>query len=247
MDYALIGKKLSHSFSADFFNEKFRREGISSHYSLLELPRFDELLPYLECHPELAGLNVTIPYKEDVYRLCDRLTPQAQAIGAVNTIKIYRDGDGKISLYGTNTDAPGFAASVADAVKIRRHALVLGTGGASKAVCYALNTLGVRVTRVSRQRGDSRSVISYSELSSSVISENLLIVNTTPLGMYPNIDEAPAIPYQYITERHFCYDVVYNPEVTLFMRLCAERGAQTHNGLQMLYNQALLAWDFWRE
>ncbi|MDE5552389.1 MAG: shikimate dehydrogenase [Muribaculaceae bacterium] len=247
MNYALIGRKLSHSFSADFFNEKFRREGISSHYSLVELADFDELLPYLANHSDIIGLNVTIPYKEDAYRLCHRLTPQAEAIGAVNTIRICRTDDGQILLYGTNTDAPGFAESVADAVRIRKSALVLGTGGASKAVSYALEEAGVKVTKVSRHRCEDQSVITYDELSPSHMEENLLIVNTTPLGMFPNVNEAPAIPYKDITEKHFCYDVVYNPEETLFMRLCAERGAKTRNGLQMLYNQALLAWDFWRE
>lgn len=246
MNYALIGKKLGHSFSAKFFNEKFDREGIPSHYSLVELADFNLLLPYLKEHPDIIGLNVTIPYKEDAYRLCDFLTPEAAAIGAVNTIKVIRSGNGEMTLNGTNTDAPGFASAIGNAVKGRPNALVLGTGGASKAISYALKMAGVDVKLVSRsESAERKDIITYKDLTDDIIKQNLIIVNTTPLGMYPDIDKAPDIPYQSITPLHYCFDAVYNPEETLFMKLCAEYGAQTSNGLQMLHNQALLAWEFW--
>ncbi len=246
MKYALIGKKLGHSFSAKFFNEKFDREGIPSHYSLVELSDFNLLLPYLKQHPDIVGLNVTIPYKEDAFRLCDYLTPEAEAIGAVNTIKVIRSENDEISLFGTNTDAPGFALAVGDAVIGRPKALVLGTGGASKAVKYALNKVGVAVKLVSRTDNAKRhDVITYQNLTEDIIKQNLIIVNTTPLGMYPDVNKAPEIPYQYITPEHYCFDAIYNPEETMFMRRCAENSAQTSNGLQMLHNQALLAWEFW--
>lgn len=242
MNYALIGKKLGHSFSADYFNTKFRREGISSEYFLVELADFGELSPFLASHTDFVGLNVTIPYKEDACRLCDRLTPEALEIGAVNTIFVSRD-NGEVRLYGTNTDAPGFAKAVADGARGKKRALVLGTGGASKAVCYALRKMGIDVTKVSRApRPDC---ITYGDITPDVMVSHRLIVNTTPLGMYPNVDSAPDIPYDLLTPDHFCFDAVYNPETTQFMRLASEHGAGVKNGLEMLHNQAILAWQFW--
>ena len=244
-EYCLIGRKLGHSFSADFFNEKFRREGISSHYSLVELEDFNDLEGYLRDHPNVRGMNVTIPYKENAAHRCDRLTPEASAIGAVNTIKVERDADGRVSLFGTNTDAPGFAAAVADGASGIEHALVLGTGGASKAVCFALKSMGIEPCRVSRVSREG--CITYGDLSPEVMERHRLVVNTTPLGMMPDTDTFPDIPYHLLTEAHYCFDLVYNPSVTMFMRLAAEHGARVDNGLQMLVNQALLAWEFWQK
>lgn len=248
MEYALIGKKLGHSFSAVFFNEKFSREGIPSHYSLVELSDFNDLLPYLESHPEIAGLNVTIPYKEDAYRACSVLTPDAACIGAVNTIKVIRDIESGIMLSGANTDAPGFAMAVQNAIEGKKRALILGTGGASKAISYALHKLNIEVTLVSRNSKVSDiPIITYKDLTHDVVRSNEIIINSTPLGMFPNVDRCPPIPYEYITPAHFCFDAIYNPAETLFMRKCALQGASVDNGLAMLHNQALLAWDFWRK
>ena len=247
--YGLIGRKLGHSFSADFFNKKFEREHINSRYELFEIASIEGISNILSAHPDLKGLNVTIPYKCDVIPYLDSLTEEAKEIGAVNSIRIdYRNG--KRILAGHNTDAPGFKDALLPLIEKFNHrgvdirkALVLGQGGASKAVIYALKSLGIEVIKVSRAH--SEEAITYSEITPGMINECNLIVNCTPLGMYPNVDECPAIPYQHLTDRHLCFDLVYNPEVTKFMVLSAERGACVSNGLQMLHNQAILAWDFW--
>ncbi|MDE5774383.1 MAG: shikimate dehydrogenase [Muribaculaceae bacterium] len=246
MEYALIGKKLGHSFSADFFNKKFSREGIPSHYSLVELSNFNELIPYLVSHQEIVGLNVTIPYKEDAYRACSLLSADAARIGAVNTIKVIRKNESEILLSGANTDAPGFAMAVQDFIIDKKRALVLGTGGASKAISYALQKMNIEVTLVSRNsKGSDIPLITYNDLTPDVMRSNDIIINTTPLGMFPNVDKCPPIPYKYITPAHYCFDAIYNPAETLFMQKCALQGASVDNGLGMLHNQALLAWDFW--
>lgn len=242
--YALIGRKLGHSYSADFFNQKFRSEGIDAHYSLIELASFDEFRPLLSANPDIVGVNVTIPYKIDAMAASDLLTPVAREIGAVNVIRIVRKPDGTVILYATNTDAIGFARALSPYIEGRSKALVLGTGGASRAVCYALRQMGIEVAVVSRHPKPGN--LAYNQLTPEVIANNLLIVNTTPLGMSPNTDTAPDIPYELLTERHFCFDLVYNPDETEFMKRAARNGAGFCNGLQMLKNQAIAAWEFWQ-
>lgn len=243
----LIGYPLGHSFSARYFNEKFEREGISGHYDLYPIRSIDELPSLLAQHPELSGLNVTIPYKEQIIPLLDEISENAQKIGAVNVVRILRQEDGTPRLTGYNSDTTGFSDSLAPLLRpdIKR-ALVLGTGGASKAVAHSLRGFGIEATFVSRNPGQhDTEAIGYEDLTEEVISKNLLIVNTTPLGMYPKTEAAPDIPYRFITANHICYDLVYNPELTLFMKKSAEHGATVKNGLEMLHRQAEKAWEIW--
>lgn len=242
--YGLIGKKLGHSFSADFFNKKFKTEGIDESYQLFPLASIDEFPSLLKKHPDLNGLNVTIPYKQQVIPFLDELSEEAEKIGAINVIKINKRGN-KLFLKGYNSDAIGFRDSLLPLLNPEiQNALILGTGGASKAVAYVLKQLGLNITFVSRNPVENNQ-ISYNQLTPDIISDNLLIVNTTPLGMYPDIDNCPPIPYQYLTPRHLCYDIVYNPMETKFMKLSSEHGALVKNGIDMLKGQAVAAWDIW--
>lgn len=241
--YGLIGKKIGHSFSADFFNKKFQKEGIDESYHLFPLDSIKQFPQLLENHKDLKGLNVTIPYKIEVIPYLNILSDEAAEIGAVNVIKIENRGGEKF-LSGYNSDSIGFKESLIPLLRPDiKKALVLGTGGASKAVVYALKQLGITYTNVSRT--PKMGHLSYEELDSKVIKDNLLIVNTTPLGMYPDIDSFPPIPYEYITPEHVCYDLVYNPDVTTFMKKAMSQGAKATNGLEMLRLQALAAWDIW--
>lgn len=243
--YGLIGYPLGHSFSAEFFTEKFRREGIDAQYFNFELPDTGDLMELLAERPELEGFNVTIPYKQLIIPYLTQLSAEAQRVGAVNTVRVTHDGDGNvIALTGHNTDAPAFARTVAPLLPVDAvSALVLGSGGASKAVCAALDSLGVSHTVVSRKPAEGS--LAYSDLTPKVMAANLLIVNTTPLGMWPDTESCPLIPYDLLTGSHVCYDLVYNPADTVFMRKAAERGATVKNGLDMLHLQALLAWKIW--
>lgn len=237
--YGLIGYPLGHSFSKIYFTEKFQKEGLSSTYELFPLSAITEFPELIEGNPELRGLNVTIPYKESVMTYLTDLSPEAKAIGAVNVIKI--DGD---RLTGYNSDYIGFRDSLKPMLRDEiTEALVLGSGGASKAVCHALRVLGINPTVVSRH--PSEGMIGYKDITSEVMEKNLLIVNTTPLGMAPNIEAAPDIPYHLLSDRHICYDVVYNPSETLFMKKAAAAGARVKNGLEMLHLQAENAWKIW--
>lgn len=242
--YGLIGKKLGHSFSARYFNERFEKQHIDARYELFEISSIEGISNLITSHPELRGLNVTIPYKQEVLPYLAELTPTASAIGAVNCIRIVRDGENN-RLIGHNTDAGGFKDAISPLIGNRRKALLLGLGGASKAVMYALKTLDIEVQGVSRTPRDG--VISYSDLTESLMSEFDIIVNSTPLGMWPCIDSCPDIPYEYVNDGYLCFDLVYNPEETEFMKRCSQRGAKVSNGLQMLYNQADLAYKFWNE
>ena len=243
--YGLLGYPLGHSFSASFFNEKFRREGIDAEYRNFELPEIGELMELLAELTELRGLNVTIPYKQQILPYLTGLSPQARQIGAVNTVRLVHDSDGNLTeLQGFNTDAPAFARTLAPLLPEKAiSALVLGTGGASKAVGAALSWLGIEHRFVSRNPAPGQ--LAYDQLSAEVMSANLLIVNTTPLGMHPKTDTCPPIPYELLTPAHICYDLVYNPEETLFLKNAAARGATIRNGLPMLHLQALLAWQIW--
>lgn len=239
--YGLIGKPIKHSFSADFFNEKFKREGIYNEYRLFPLEKIEDFPKLLEEHRDLQGLNVTIPYKQKVMAYLGSVSEEAREIGAVNVIKI---SDGGRHLEGHNSDAVGFRDSICPLLLPHmKKALVLGTGGASKAVIYVLEKAGLDTIKVSRERrGDT---ISYSDLTKEIIGQCHVIVNTTPLGMWPDTDSCPDIPYEFLTPAHLCFDLVYNPETTQFMRRAAEYGAMVRNGLDMLHGQAIEAWRIW--
>lgn len=243
--YGLIGFPLIHSFSQNYFNQKFEAEGIKARYLNFELPDIGDFMEVISEYPTLAGLNVTIPYKEQVIPYLNELDEDAAKIGAVNVIKIIRN-KGSLKFKGYNSDIIGFTDSISPLLNERRKkALVLGTGGASKAVVRGLENLGITATLVSRSAREG--VITYEELTPEVMAENLIIVNTTPLGMYPHVDECPDIPYDCLTKEHLCYDLLYNPDVTMFMRKAEEYGAETKNGLEMLLLQAFAAWNIWNE
>jgi shikimate dehydrogenase len=242
--YGLIGYPLSHSRSGLWFAEKLRKEGKSG-YSYLDFPLSSlNEFPVLLCgHPGLKGLNVTIPYKVQIIPWLEELDPKAEMIGAVNTILIRRER-GIIHLKGFNTDADGFLRSA----DFSRHskALILGTGGAAKAVAYALTELGISYLFVSRIKKSSNS-ITYQELSEGLLSGYTLIVNATPLGMFPSEDTFPPIQYHFLSEKHFLYDLVYNPEMTLFLKKGSHAGTRIQNGSRMLEIQAELSYRIWNE
>lgn len=243
--YGLIGYPLTHSFSQQYFNRKFDAESIAARYVNFEIPEIADFPDVIKDNPNLRGLNVTIPYKEQVIPYLDELDPDTAEIGAVNVIKFIRKGN-KPRLKGYNSDVIGFTDSLSPLLTPEmKHALVLGTGGASKAVMQALKKLGISATLVSRTPSEGR--YTYSDLTPEIMAENLLIINTTPLGMYPHMDECPDIPYDQLTPAHLCYDLLYNPDVTLFMRKATEHGAATKNGLEMLLLQAFAAWNIWQE
>lgn len=242
-EYGLIGKKLGHSFSADFFNQKFAEEGIDAVYHLFPLPSIQKFPKLLENHPSLRGLNVTIPYKQEVIPFLNSLSEEAKEIGAVNVIKIERTETG-VGLKGFNTDCIGFRDSLQPLLPPEvKEALILGTGGASKAVKYVLEKLGIKPLLVSRSPGKGN--ITYDSINAEILSRCLLIVNTTPLGMSPNVESYPPLPYNLLTPSHICYDLVYNPAVTEFMKRSAAMGATVKNGLEMLEGQAIAAWQIW--
>lgn len=243
--YGLIGYPLGHSFSKNFFNEKFHSENIDAEYVNFEIPSIQELPSVLLAHPDLAGLNVTIPYKEQVISYLDELDKDAAAIGAVNVIKIVRQ-KGKIRLTGYNSDVIGFTQSIEPLLEPQHQkALILGTGGASKAVAYGLKKLGLECKFVSRSLREG--MLTYDLLTPEIMDEYKVIVNCTPVGMYPRANEYPRIPYQYLTPNHLLYDLLYNPDTTLFMKKGADKGAITKNGLEMLLLQAFGAWDIWNK
>ncbi|MGL4518958.1 MAG: shikimate dehydrogenase family protein [Phocaeicola sp.] len=241
--YGLIGYPLGHSFSKEFFNQKFQSEHIAGTYQNFEIPTVDEVLHVVATHPQLAGLNVTIPYKEQVIPFLDELSEEAAAIGAVNVIKFVHQKD-KLKLVGYNSDVVGFTNSIEPLLKPHHQkALILGTGGASKAVLYALSKLGVACTFVSRSAGEGK--LSYSQLTPEIMESHTVVVNCTPVGMYPHTEVCPPIPYDLLTPNHLLYDLLYNPDCTLFMKRGAKRGATVKNGLEMLLLQAFEAWDIW--
>lgn len=242
--YGLIGFPLTHSFSQNYFNQKFEAEGINARYLNFELPDIGDFMEVISEYPTLSGLNVTIPYKEQVLPYLDEIDEDAAQIGAVNVIKIIRTKGDDIKFKGYNSDIIGFTDSIAPLLnEARNKALVLGTGGAAKAVVRGLQNLGVEPTLVSRTPREG--VITYADLTPEIMAENLVIVNTTPLGMYPHVDECPDIPYDCLTKEHLCYDLLYNPDVTLFMQKAAQHGAETKNGLEMLLLQAFASWNIW--
>ena len=241
--FGLIGFPLGHSFSRTFFMDKFAREGIDAEYLNFEIPRIEDFTSIIRNHPNLKGLNVTLPYKQAVIPFLDELSEEACAIGAVNVIRISHTQKG-ICLKGFNSDTIGFTNSIRPLLHPHHQtALVLGTGGASKAICHSLDTLGIKWKYVSRTPRNG--AYTYEELTPEIIRNFPLIVNCTPVGMHPKTDVCPPIPYEGISAAHLVYDVVYNPETTLFMKKAQAQGATTKNGLEMLHQQAIAAWDFW--
>ena len=244
--YGLIGYPLRHSFSIGYFNEKFRSEGINAEYVNFEIPNINDFMEVIEENPNLCGLNVTIPYKEQVIPFLNELDRDTAKIGAVNVIKIIRQPKGKVKLVGYNSDIIGFTDSIKPLLtRQHKYALILGTGGASKAVWHGLESLDIAPTLVSRTPKEG--VLTYKDLTPEIINKYKVIVNTTPVGMYPHVDECPDIPYTCLTEDHLIYDLLYNPDETLFMKKAKERGATVKNGLEMLLLQAFAAWDIWQK
>ena len=245
--YGLIGKTLTHSFSMDFFNQKFIAEGIDASYINFEIDDVADLLTVLSEYPSLSGLNVTSPYKEQVMQYMDELDETAQQVGAVNVIKIMKGSDeGLLKMVGYNSDFIGFKNSLEPILTPEMdRALILGTGGACKAVKAVLTSLGIGVSLVSRKK--SAQTITYEELTKQMIHDHKLIVNTTPLGTYPHNETYPLIPYRFISAEHLCYDLVYNPSETVFMKLSAAQGATVKNGLEMLLLQAFESYRIWTE
>ena len=241
--YGLIGYPLGHSFSKSYFNEKFENEGINAEYINFEIPTLDSLPEILASNPELKGLNVTIPYKEKVISYLDSISPEAKAIGAVNVIRVDHKGNDTY-LKGFNSDVIGFTKSIEPLLeRFHKKALILGTGGASKAVNFGLKSLGLETVFVSRF--ERPGTIQYSQITPDIIQEYNVIVNCTPCGMYPHIDECPQLPYEAMTSKNILYDLLYNPDETLFMKKGAQHGATVKNGLEMLLLQAFASWEFW--
>ncbi|MBN2174915.1 MAG: shikimate dehydrogenase [Bacteroidales bacterium] len=245
--YGLIGKPLSHSFSAEYFARKFRAENIRDcRYHLFELEGLSDLDDLIRNHQNLQGLNVTIPYKRPVIKYLDKISPEAMEIGAVNCIKINRN-EKKVTLKGYNTDIYGFEKSINPLLKPHHHkSLVLGTGGSAKAVAWVLNKYGIETLFVSRTPHDCNQV-RYSILNEDILSTHLLIVNTTPVGMYPNEGQFPDIPFEFIGKNHLLFDLVYNPAETWFLRKGKQQGASIKNGLEMLQLQAEKSWEIWND
>ncbi len=244
--YGLIGKTLKHSFSKKYFTEKFADAGIGSRYELFELSEISTFPELLASYPNLKGLNVTIPYKEAILPYLDELSPEAGEIGAVNTIKFTDHG-----LTGYNTDAPGFEKSLLDTLggeALPKGALILGTGGASKAIDYVLRSrLGVaKVLKVSRNPV-GKLQCSYTDVAGFDWNEFRLIVNTTPLGTFPHVEGKPELPYSMFSSKHLAFDLVYNPAETAFLATARRYGAKTVNGYDMLVNQAEFSWDIWHQ
>ena len=243
--FGIIGYPLAQSASPAFFNGKFADEGIDACYIPFEIESIEELPRILKENPELCGFNVTIPYKIDVMRYLESMSDEAREIDAVNVVKVTHDADGKPRLIGYNSDVIGFTRSLKPLVEGKhRKALILGTGGVSKAVACSLRRLGLEFMFVSRKAGTG--AIAYSDITKEIMESHTLIVNCTPLGMTGHgVDLCPDIPYPMLSDRHLLYDVVYNPEETLFLRKGAEQGAATKSGYEMWYLQALASWEIW--
>ena len=244
--YGLIGYPLGHSFSISYFNQKFQDENIDAVYENYEIPSIDALPEVLSSNPELKGINVTIPYKEKVLPFLDSISPEARAIGAVNVIRVSHKGN-KTILKGYNSDVIGFTKSIEPMLekKLHQKALILGTGGASKAIDYGLRNLGLETVFVSRY--ERPGTIQYQNITPEVVKEYNVIVNCTPLGMYPKTEVCPELPYEAMDNHTILYDLIYNPDETLFMKRGAEYGANVKNGLEMLLLQAFSSWEFWHE
>ena len=241
--YGLIGYPLGHSFSMGYFNEKFKNEAINAVYENFEIPDIQDITTVIGSNPDLAGFNVTIPYKEKVMDYLDYIAPEAAEIGAVNVVKVTHNGERAV-LKGFNSDVLGFVNSIKPLLRpLHKKALVLGTGGASKAVEYGLRKLGLETIKVSRTEKDN--TITYGQVTPELLSAYKVIVNCTPCGMAPHFDECPNLPYDSIDDSFLLYDLIYNPEETLFLRKGKEKDATVKNGLEMLLLQAEEGWNIW--
>lgn len=243
LKFGLVGRDISYSFSRGYFADKFKNENLPHTYVNFDLPTINELDDIIKNTPNLKGLNVTIPYKEEVIPMLDDLNKRARKIGAVNTIRITRSQ----KLIGYNTDYYGFKNALKPHLKNHhRRALILGTGGASKAIAYALKKLKIEFDYVSRSEKEGVKFL-YSDLTNEIITSYAIIINCTPIGTFPNINECPDIPYNSITEKHILYDLIYNPEQTKFLSIGNQKGATTINGLEMLRLQAEKSWQIWNK
>ncbi len=242
--YGLLGYPLTHSFSKRYFTAKFEKGGIDSSYHNFEIDNIGKLPEIIKNNPEIIGLNVTIPYKEQVIPFLDELDGPAREIGAVNTIKISRTQNG-VYLKGFNTDTSGFELSLKPLLKEHhKKALILGTGGASKALKYVLDKLDINFISASIEELKENE-IRYEAIDEKMMGERLLIINATPLGTFPKTDACPNIPYEHLTGKHLLFDLVYNPEITLFMEKGMAKGATVKNGYEMLLGQAEKSYEIW--
>jgi len=238
--YGLIGKNIDYSFSKSFFNKKFEKENLNHTYVNFDIKVIDEFPLIFSKSNDVLGLNVTTPYKEIIIPFLDKLDNDAYKIGAVNTIKIE---NGK--LIGYNTDHYGFSKSIIPYINEKQlSALIIGTGGASKAIYFALSKFNIKAQFVSRKPKNTQH-LNYKDLTSNIIKENLIIINCSPVGTYPNIDQHPLIPYEHINNKHILFDLIYNPIQTAFLKKGSKMNAKTINGLEMLKIQAEKSWEIW--
>ncbi len=241
--FGLIGYPLTHSFSRAFFSKKFADEGLDARYLNFELPSIEAFPEVISHNADLSGLNVTLPYKQAVIPFLDDLSDEAREIGAVNVIRVIH-ADGSILLKGFNADVIGFVRSIRPLLKpSHKKALVLGTGGASKAIVYGLGRLSIDTLQVSRHPVEN--MMGYQDITADVLSEYTVIVNCTPCGMYPHMDGCPELPYHLLGSGHLLYDLIYNPAETKFLKNGRKQACVIKNGLEMLHLQALASWDFW--
>lgn len=241
--FGLLGRNINYSFSKGYFTDKFKNENFTGcTYENFDIPEITAFPEIIKTNQDLKGLNVTIPYKETVIPFLDKLSKKATQIGAVNTIKITKKG----KLKGYNTDYYGFKKSLEPLLQPHhKKALILGTGGASKGVAFALDELGILYTFVSREAKEN--AIDYNQINATTFDNYQIIINSTPVGTSPNVDAFPLIPYEFFTEKHIAYDLIYNPAETQFLKKAKEKGAQVKNGLDMLIFQAKKAWEIWNK
>ncbi|SMO85916.1 shikimate dehydrogenase [Saccharicrinis carchari] len=243
--YGLIGYPLSQSFSQKYFSDKFKNESIAARYLNFPIASIDELPQLLAKHPYIGGLNVTIPYKEKVMDYLTEIDPMAEEAGAVNVVKLDWSHASRPKLKGFNTDIIGFSESIKPLLKAQhKNALILGTGGAAKAVGFALEKMDIAYQFVSRSpQGQNQTI--YEALNAETMAQNTIIINTTPLGMYGDMEAKPDIPYQYTSKQHLFFDLIYNPTLSAFLKAGQDQGASVKNGLEMLHLQAEAAWEIW--
>lgn len=238
--FGLLGKNIGYSFSKTFFSLKFEKESLPHSYHNFDMPCIKNFEKFITQNPDIKGMNVTTPYKEKIIPHLFNLDSDSKKIGAVNTIKFRKDG----KLIGYNTDHYGFATALAEFLPIKeKTALVLGTGGASKAIKYVLDAMGFQYHSVSRTPGTK--ILGYNDLTKEIVENYYLIINCTPVGTAPNIHEVPDIPYKYVSTDHVLFDLIYNPRQTEFMKCGEARGARVSNGFTMLKHQALKSWAIW--
>lgn len=241
--YGLLGKNISYSFSRKYFAEKFSKLELSKYsYENFDIPEIEEFPNIIKSIPHLKGFNVTIPYKESILPYIDKLSKKAKKIGAINCVKVTKKG----TLKGYNTDWYGFKKSLEPLLQSHNtKALILGTGGASKAVAFTLEQLNIDFKYVSRQRTTTN--LQYEDLNEAIFQEYTIIINCTPIGTFPTIDACPALPYEHFSAQHIAYDLIYNPEETTFLKIAKEKGATIKNGYDMLVFQAEKAWEIWNK